>query len=129
MRNLLINKRIFFGLNYKGKKDLTDSEGNYTGEYKIIYSKPIKFKTHMSGAKGNAQSEIFGTDISYDKSFVLTKQEFDKLKFDENSVFFIDKNPTYDINHNPLYDYRVKKIAITLNEVLVAIIKVGSDEH
>ena len=128
MRNLQINKRQLYALKYKGKVEITDSEGNYTGEQKITYSRIIKFKAHISGAKGDAQSEIFGTEISYDKSFVLTKREFDQYKFDENTVFFIDKQPTF-IFGVPQYDYRVKKIAITLNEVLVAIVKVGNDEH
>ena len=123
MRNQLINETKHYVLNFKGKEEVEDSDGYYTGESTISYSKPIAFKGHLSSAKGSSQVAIFGTDVMYDKTIVITKKRFAQLKITENSVFFIDKKPSYE-NGTPLYDYRVKKIAETINEVAIALIKV-----
>ena len=123
MRNLQINKSCIKYLNYKGETKAVDSQGNYTGETNITYY-PLKMVMgHISGARGVSQVEVFGTEINYDKTILLTKQEFKKTGIDENSVFFIDRQPKYE-NGNPLYDYRVERIAETINEVLIAITKV-----
>ena len=123
MRNLIKNKTKIFVLNYLGEIDVVDSQGYLTGEKTISYSKQKALFTHISGARGSSQSEIFGTEIRYDKTFVLTKNEFKAYKINENSVFFVDIKPTYD-GENPLYDYRVERIAETINEVVIAITKV-----
>lgn len=124
MRNLERNKRNLVALNYVGLTNDVDSEGNLTGEKTIIYSSELIFKAHISSAKGTTQIENFGVNADYDKTIIITKREFDRLGLDENSVFFIDKLPQYDSHNNPLYDYRVKRIAQTLNEVAIALLKV-----
>lgn len=124
MRNLMLNKSKLYVLNYKGEVDSVDEDGNYTGEKTISYSKSITFMGHVSGARGSSQVEMFGTDVAYDKTIILTKKEFDRLKITENSVFFIEKQPTYKDNV-PLYDYRVSRIAETINEVAIAIQRVA----
>lgn len=123
MRSLIVNKKPFYALNYKGVVDVRDSEGNLTGEKTIEYTKAFKVKANLSGAKGSSQSEVFGTDIHYDKTFTLSNDEFNKLKLTENSVFFIDKKVEYE-NGQPLYNYRVKKIADVINDVAIAIERV-----
>ena len=110
-------------MNYKGVVDVVDSEGNLTGEKMIEYSKAFTINANLSGAKGSSQSEVFGTDIHYDKTFTLTSQEFKRLKLTENSVFFIDKKVEYE-NGQPLYNYRVKKIADVINDVAIAVERV-----
>lgn len=124
MRNLIKNKSKLYGLRYKGTTKVVDSSGNYTGETAVEYYTAQTFYAHISGARGSSQSEIFGTEINYDLTFVLTKDEFDKLGFDENTVFFIEKALTYK-DDTPLYNYRVSRIAKTLNEVVVAVMKVS----
>ena len=42
-------------------------------------------------------------------------------------VAFIDKPLTYEKNGYPLYDYRVKRIADTLNEVVIALERVRNN--
>ena len=123
MRSLKINQKPFYALNYKGVVDVVDSEGNLTGEKMIEYSKAFTINANLSGAKGSSQSEVFGTDIHYDKKFTLTSQEFKRLKLTENSVFFIDKKVEYE-DGQPLYNYRVKKIADVINDVAIAIERV-----
>lgn len=123
MRNLIINQKSFYALNYKGVEDVRDSEGNLTGEKSIIYSKAFKVHTNLSGAKGTSQAEVFGTDIHYDKTFTLTTDELERLKITENTVFFVGMTPKYE-DGKPLYNYRVKKIADAVNDVVIAIEKV-----
>jgi len=124
MRNLHINKSKFFYLNYVSKVKAKDEDNNDTGEYINSYTRPKMIMGHVSGARGSSQVEVFGTEINYDKTILLTKNEFKKTKINENSVFFIERNVAYE-NNVPLYDYRVVRIAETINEVLIAIEKVG----
>lgn len=123
MRNLIKNKRPIYLVNYKGEENEVDSQGNLTGEKTIKYYPKKLIKVNISGARGSSQSEVFGTETNYDKSFVLSVESFKELGITENSVFFVDIKPKYDGN-NPLYDYRVERIADTLNEVVIAITKV-----
>ena len=124
MRCLEINKSPIKYLNYQGREKAVDSNGNYTGETIVKYTKPCMVMGHISGAKGSSQVEVFGTDINYDKTILLSVSEFKKTKINENSVFFIEKKVEYKDNV-PLYDYRVVRIAETINEVLIAIEKVS----
>lgn len=124
MRNLIMNKKEYVALNYKGKIAVADENNNKTGEYFISYGEEIPFKAHISGARGNAMVETNGVDLDYDKTIVLSKNLFDFLQFDENTVFFIDKKPEYDALNNPMYDYSVKRICDTINEVVIQIKKV-----
>ena len=119
-----------YGLNFYGMIKVVDTSGFYTGETKVSYGKAIEFEAHISGARGSSQSEIFGTDISYDKTIVITKQEFDEYGFDENTVFFIDKPVEYASDETtPLYNYRVARIAETINEVVIAVRSVRNDAN
>ena len=124
MRSCEKNKRSLVVLNYKGKEPYVGEDGYETGEEIITYHKAVSFKANISGAKGSSAVEVFGTDIEYDKVFTLSFLEFKKLKITDNSVFFVDIKPTYEASGYPLYDYRVKRIADTLNEVVIALEKV-----
>lgn len=128
MKDLARNKRKIAYLNYRGKVDVVDSDGFKTGEKQIAYTRPVKIKAHVSGAKGNSMVEVFGTDISYDKTILLTKSEFTRSGINENSVFFVDTPITY-LDGLPLYDYRVKRIADTPNQVLIAVEKVSASNE
>ena len=124
MRNLEINKRKYYALNYLGKQDVVDTQGYKTGETIIKYSKPIQFNAHLSGAMGSTYIDSNGVNIEYDKSMVLTLWELKQLMFIDNSVFFIDKKPEYNADKQPLYDYRVERIRESLNEVVFLLKKV-----
>ena len=124
MRNLEINKRPLTALNYLGKVDVVDSDGYLTGEQTVSYSPEILIMGNVSGAKGSAEAEVFGTDIEYDKVIALEMFYFLKFNLDENTVFFIDKKPEYDKQGMPLYDYKVHRIAETPNQVSIAVKKV-----
>ena len=126
MRNLKINAKPMFVLNYLGQTEEVDSQGFKTGETVNSYSDPIFFEASISGARGSSQAEMFGTEINYDKTIVITNRLYKLLGIDENSVFFIEHEPSYD-GQNPMYDYKVSKIAETLNEVAIAISKVRAN--
>lgn len=126
MRNLKKNKTPFIALNYVGKTEVVDKDGNKTGEYNIIYGDEIHLKAHISGAKGNAYIEIFGQDVAYDKVIVITRNEYDFYGFNENTVFFIDKKPAYK-GTIPLYDYKIERVSKTLNEVVIAVSQVRNE--
>lgn len=127
MRNLAINKSTLYVLNYLGQKEILDSQGNKTGETVNSYSEPREFRASVSGARGYAQTEMFGTDITYDKTIVMSVSLFRDLCITENSVLFADKKPAYDSNNFPLYDYKVERIAETPNQIAIAIKKVKAN--
>lgn len=127
MRNLAINKSSLYVLNYLGQIELLDTKGNKTGETTNSYSKPRPFKASVSGARGYAQAEMFGTEINYDKTIILSVSLFKELCITENSVLFVDKKPKYDSNNFPLYDYKVERIAETPNQIAIAIKKVKAN--
>lgn len=127
MRNLKINEKTLYVLNFNGTVEVRDEFGNLTSETVNSYSDPIEFKASVSGARGSSQIEIFGSEINYDKTIVLSKKRYGCLGMDENSVLFVGKKPSYDANYFPEYNYRVERIAESVNEVAIAISKVKAD--
>ena len=129
MRNLEKNKRPIAWVNYKGIEDIRDGNGNLTGEKKVMYFPLTERKASVSGARGGTLIEVFGTEIKYDKAVLIEKKDKQSSRnpkdcIDENTVFFIDTKPAFDESGNPLYDYRVKRIAETLNQIVIALEKV-----
>ena len=70
---------------YIGVEEVKDNNNHYTGKKIVIYTRTKKIMAHVSGAKGSSMVKVFGTDINYDKTILLTKSEF----------FFIDKPAKY----------------------------------
>lgn len=124
MRNLSINKKPMFRLNYLGKIEVVGKDGYKTGEFRVEYSEAEFFKANISGAKGNAIVETIGLNLDYDKVITMSIAQFKELEIDENTVFFIDNAPEFGSNGAPLYDYSVKRICEALNEVVIAVKKV-----
>ena len=123
MRDAKVNQTTLIALRYKGVEAVVDDDGYKSGEFVVKYYPPKVFKASVSGAKGGVYVDVFGTDVQYDKTISLTKTAFEKLKFDDNTVFFIDKKVEYQ-DGLPIYDYRVSKIAQTKNQVVMAVKKV-----
>lgn len=121
MKCLDRNKTAFFFLIFKVKESLTDEYGNESGEYKIVYSKPIYCRGNISPAAGSVQAKQFGTQLDYDKVIVLDDV---CCPIDENSVLFIDKPPDFNEDGEPMFDYIVKRIARSKNYVSIAVSKV-----
>lgn len=126
-----MNKQRFFYALYTGREELKDEYGNKSGEYKLLYSNPVEYFANISAARGETQSNQFGENIVYDKSIILDKGAVD---LDEYSILWIDSEPELDANGALVlnedgtvktpHDYIVKKVAMSLHSVLLAISKV-----
>ena len=123
MRCLLRNAKVFYFAPYEGKVEIEDEYGNKTGEYEVVYGKPIKCKGNISAAQGEMQSRQFGDSESYDKVITLSNVN---IPMDVYSILWVDNLPvtTEDGTTKTPHDYIVKKIAKSLNVVSVAISKV-----
>ncbi len=122
MRMLHRNKQIIYFSNFVDKENITDEDGNLTGEYKINYTDPIKAMVNVSSAKGESAVTQFGDHVEYDKILVYTEREI-STKLTESSVLWVDETDT-----TKPYDYIVTKISRSINSVSVAIRKVCVNE-
>lgn len=60
MKTLARNKQLLHYALYKGKQEVTDSNGYKTGEYKIEYEEPVAVKMSIGPARGSANLEQYG---------------------------------------------------------------------
>lgn len=126
MRCLTRNKVDIYYALFSHKEEMIDEWGNRTGEYEIIYGKPIKFSANVSSAKGEMQTRQFGESVTYDKVMVFDNVD---LPIDEYSILWVDTLPKLneDGTTDTPYDYVIKKVARSLNTVSIAISKVNVD--
>lgn len=98
----------------------TDEWGNVlkTGEHKVSYGTPVKIRASVSPASGEAQEEMFGTNLSYSRVMIVSDKN---CPIDENSVLWIGSEPEFDDDDNPVYEYRVAAVARSLNNVSYAL--------
>lgn len=137
MRDLDRNKqKIFYSL-YIGKEPILDGDGNDSGESRITYSNPEKFRINVSTTKNEASTEAFGINADYDRTMVTHDKSF---PIDEQSILWIDKVPVlnedgsiqYDDNGDMVMpnDYIVKAVGTSQksSNALYAIKKVAGNE-
>ena len=124
MLGMVRNKRKFYYALYVNADELTDEYGNVTGEYKVLHGNPIEMKGNVSSARGEMQSRQFGESESYDKVIVLDNPN---TPINEYAILWVDTLPLLnaDGTTNTPHDYVVKKVARSLNSVLIAISKVN----
>lgn len=120
MKCLKRNKVPFWYCTYAGKEEIIDGDGNSTGDYVLSYSAPVQILGNVSPARGEAQMELFGNDLSYDKIIIV---EDPNCPITETSVLFVDKSPEFS-SGRPLFDYIVKRAARSLNSASYAIERV-----
>lgn len=121
MRCLERNKRCFYYALFDSKDPVKDEDGNFTGEYTINYMAPVHMKANISPVIGEAQADLFGSDVDYDRVIVVDEP---CCPIDEYSVLCIEMPPDYDEEGNLIYDYIVKKVARSINSVSYAVSKV-----
>lgn len=124
------NKVSFFYALYKSREPILNTQGRATGQYKLIYGKPIEERANVSAAKGEMQTEQFGESETYDKVIVMELgtpiNEYSRLwvdtmpQLDEDGSLALDEKGEIITPH----DYVVKKVAKSLNSVSFAISKV-----
>ena len=122
MRCLRRNKQPIWYAAYVKGETAYDIYGNQTGGRDITYSKPVATAANVSSAKDTAVIAVFGTDLNYDRVLCM-----ESAPFDENAYLWIDVPPVIkrDGTTDTPPDYIVKRIAKSLNSVLVAVTKVA----
>ena len=121
MKCMKRNGRCFYFAVFKEKVPVKDEDGNDTGEYRVVYDRPVKMHANISAATGEAQIQQFGNAADYDRVIITDKM---CCPIDEHSVLCIDRLPEYDEDGNLIYDYIVKKVARSLNTISYAVSKV-----
>ena len=125
MRTVQRNKRELWYSLYNGETELTDSNGDYTGETEITYSAPVMIRANVSPATGQSSIEMFGNFTDYDR--VLVTDDVD-IPINENSVVFLESSPVITGNKISNYDYEVRRVARSFNSVSIAIKQVSDED-
>lgn len=120
MRCLNRNKQPFYYANYQGMVKMTDTSGNFTGEYEISYTTPTLAYGNISPGTGAIYPSPFGLSEGIDKIIVMSNPDF---PISESSVLWLDNETT-----DP-YDYTVVRIARSLNSISIAIKKVDVSDN
>lgn len=120
MRTSQRDKRPVAYAFYEGITELTNDSGEYTGEYEVRYSTPIKANMNVSGGRGAADVAMFGLNASYSRSIVTDDLT---TPFSVETVFWIDSDPETEP-----HDYRVVAVSRTINQVVIALTEVNRDE-
>lgn len=119
MKALERNKQTIYFANFTGKSVITDTNGLYTGEYELTYSNPVKAKVNVSASRGQAEIDLFGTDLNYTNTIATDTD----LGIDEHSILWVGKEAYQGSVITP-HNYIVASIAKSLNSFVYAIRKV-----
>ena len=120
MRTIKRNKRPVAYAFYNGATELTDEYGNYTGEYAVRYTTPVRTLMNVSGGRGQADIALFGLTQTFARTATTEDLE---TKFTTETVFWIET----DSDTQP-FDYRVVAISRTINQVVLALAEVEHTE-
>ena len=121
MRTLKRNKRPVAFSFYQGVTEQTDDDGNYTGEYVVTYTTPVKTLMNVSGGRGQADIALFGLTDTFARTATTEDLETD---FTTQTVFWIETDPDTEP-----FDYRVVAISRTINQVVLALAEVEHTEE
>ena len=119
MRCLERNKQTVYYALYSNETIQYDSEGYETGESSVGYSKPVAISVNVSPARGQANVEMFGETLNYDRVIVTDDMS---CPISETSVLWVGDAP--DADGDVPYDYIVRKVARSLNSISIAISRV-----
>lgn len=116
MRTVQRDKRPVAYAFYSGMTEMVDDDGNYTGEYQLSYTTPVRTLMNVSGGRGQADVSLFGlTD-----TFARTATTDDLITpFDTGTVFWVECDPDTDP-----FNYRVVAVSRTINQVVLALAEV-----
>ena len=112
MRTVQRDRRTIWYALFKEVEDITDSDGNLTGEQRVIYHDPVKARMNVSGDKGVAAIEEFGIDNPFTRVAVTDDL---KTPFNTDTIFWFGREPTEP--HN----YRCTGVSRTVNGVKLAL--------
>lgn len=114
MRCLVRNKQKFYYALYQGEQQITDSDGNLTGQYAISYGDITEYNGNISPANGYVNFEMFGGTKDYTHIICCEKD----CPIKENSALWVEIPTTEP--HN----YIVRAVSKSLNSVNLAIRRV-----
>lgn len=120
MRVVNRNRRPVAYAFYEGTTELTDENGNFTGEFQVNYSDPIRALMNVSGGRGQANVRLFGIGSEFDRTIVTDDLE---TPFSTDTVFWIETDPD-----NDPFDYRVVRVARTINQVVLGLTEVDTNK-
>ena len=120
LRTVKRNKRPVAYAFYEGVTELTDADGNLSGEYSVQYTEPVKTLMNVSGGRGQADIALFGLT----QTFARTATTEDLITpFNTQTVFWVETDPDTEP-----FDYRVVAVSRTINQVVLALAEVETDE-
>ena len=120
MRTVKRNKRPVAYAFYQGDTELTDSDGNLTGEYEVSYTEPVKTLMNVSGGRGQADIALFGLTQTFGRTATTEDLE---TPWNTETVMWIETDPDTEP-----FDYRVVAVSRTINQVVLALSEVETDE-
>ena len=120
MRTVKRNKRPVAYAFYQGVTELTDDDGNLTGEYSVQYTEPIKALMNVSGGRGQADIAMFGLTQTFGRT--ATTEDLD-VDWNTQTVMWIETDPDTEP-----FDYRVVAVSRTINQVVLALSEVETNE-
>ena len=121
MRTVKRNKRPVAFAFYQGVTELTDDDGLLTGEYEVSYTEPTKTLMNVSGGRGQADIALFGLTQTFART--ATTEDL-TTPFNTQTVFWIETDPDTEP-----FDYRVVAVSRTINQVVLALAEVETDEN
>ncbi len=120
MRTVKRNKRPVAYAFYQSVTELTDDDGLLTGEYQVHYTDPVKTLMNVSGGRGQADIALFGLTQTFART--ATTEDL-KTPFNTQTVFWVEADPDTEP-----FDYRVVAVSRTINQVVLALAEVETDE-
>lgn len=120
MRTLKRNKRPVAYAFYQGVTELTDDDGLLTGEYSVQYTEPVKTLMNVSGGRGQADIALFGLTQTFGRTATTEDLE---TPWNTETVMWIETDPDTEP-----FDYRVVAVSRTINQVVLALSEVETDE-
>ena len=120
MRTIKRNKRPVAFAFYDGVTELTDADGLLTGEWEVHYTTPVKTLMNVSGGRGQADIALFGLTQTFART--ATTEDL-TTPFNTQTVFWVENDPDTEP-----FDYRVVAVSRTINQVVLALAEVETDE-
>lgn len=112
MRNLRRNESTIYYALYNGETEAVDADGLYTGVVVPTYAEPVAIRASVSAARGTADLDLFGVNVSYTKAVIVDNIS---CPIDEHTRLWIGTAPTSP--HN----YEVVAVAKSLNHITYAV--------
>lgn len=113
MRTVQRDKRPVWYAFYAGQTEITDDNGDFTGEYDVEYTAPVKALMNVSGGRGQADVALFGLTQNFSRTAVT--QDLD-TNWNTEMVMWVERDPV-----TAPFNYRVAAVARTVNQVVLAL--------